>query len=65
MADLITIDDYLNRLRQLYKDETMPLVKGYWMKAGLIVKQLLDEGKYLPFDAVSDEFERELYERMN
>ncbi|WP_165983780.1 hypothetical protein [Macrococcus bovicus] len=43
----------------------MPLVKIYWMKAGLIVKQLLDEGHYMPFDAASEEFERDLYGRMD
>lgn len=65
MNDSFTIDDYLERLRELYKAETMPLVKIYWMKAGLIVKQLLDEGHYIPFDAASEEFERDLYERMD
>lgn len=65
MNDSFTIDDYLKRLRELYMAETMPLVKGYWMKAGLIVKQLIDEGHYMPFDAADERFEHDLFERMD
>lgn len=64
MSRPFTIDDYLERVRVLYKDETDPLVKGYWLKLGRAINQVIETNEYMLLDEATEEFEKRIFKKM-
>lgn len=64
MSRPFTIDDYLERVRELYKDETDPLVKGYWLKLGRAISQVVEANDFMLLDEATEEFEKRIFKKM-
>ncbi len=60
----LTIEEYRESLRDLYKTETDAAIKELWLKLGLAIKSVIDDGTYFIFDAADETFEKIIYEKM-
>ncbi|TDM39860.1 hypothetical protein ETI10_10475 [Macrococcoides goetzii] len=65
MKQIFTVEDYRERVRQLYQDEVSPLVRAYYLKIGVSIKSLLEQNKYLLIDEAGEQFEKDLFELIN
>lgn len=63
MAKVFTIEDALQLARRMYKEERNPIIKGYYLKFGITMKEMLDDGSIGELDSF-DEYKESIYSRM-
>lgn len=63
MHKTFTIEDVLQLARKLYKEERNPLVKGYYLKFGITMKEMLEKEVIQPLDDY-DEVKEQIYDEM-
>lgn len=63
MHKTFTIEDALQLARKLYKEERNPLVKGYYLKFGVTMKEMLEKEVIQPLDDY-DEVKEQIYDEM-
>lgn len=63
MHKTFTIEDVLQLARKLYKEERNPLVKGYYLKFGVTMKEMLEKEVIQPLDDY-DEVKEQIYDEM-
>ncbi|RXK19065.1 hypothetical protein [Macrococcus sp. DPC7161] len=61
---IFTVEDYLEMIRREYVNEKIEPVRIQWLKLGLTVKAMIDEGQFKLYDEAGERFEDELYKRM-
>lgn len=63
MHKTFTIEDALQLARKLYKEERNPLVKGYYLKFGVTMKEMSESEVIQPLDDY-DEVKEQIYDEM-
>lgn len=63
MRKVFTIERALEVARKLYKDERNPLVKGYYLKFGVTMKEMIENGQINELDNY-DEVKEKIYDEM-
>lgn len=63
MRKVFTIEDALQLARRMYKEERNPIIKGYYLKFGVTMKEMLDDGSIGELDDF-DEYKESIYDRM-
>jgi len=63
MRKVFTIEDALQLARRMYKEERNPIIKGYYLKFGVTMKEMLDDGSIGELDEF-DEYKESIYDRM-
>ncbi|MDT0701986.1 hypothetical protein RM652_02570 [Mammaliicoccus sciuri] len=63
MLKVFTVEKALELARKLYKDERNPLVKGYYLKFGVTMKEMLENGQINELDNY-DEVKEKIYDEM-
>ena len=63
MRRVFTIEDALQLARRMYKEERNPIIKGYYLKFGVTMKEMLDDGSIGELDEF-DEYKESIYDRM-
>lgn len=61
---MMTVKQYLDTVRNLYKSSTEPLLKGYWLACGLAISELL-KTKYQEDNFATSEFEKDVILKIN
>lgn len=61
MDEVFLIDDFIEIVRDLYKNETDPILKRLWLQVGLKLKSQIENGECSPIDVVSDEYMKQLF----
>lgn len=62
---LFTVEDYRDLVRELYTNEKQhALSKGYWLKLGLAIKQVIEDKEFLMMDEATDAFEKRIFKIM-
>lgn len=65
MKKIFTVEDYRNLMREYYQEERSPMVKGFWLKVGVSINELLEQNKYLLIDEATEKFEEDLLALIN
>ena len=60
---MFDISNALQLARKLYKDERNPLVKGYYLKFGVTMKEMIENGQINELDNY-DEVKEKIYDEM-
>ena len=60
---MFDISNALQLARKLYKDERNPLVKGYYLKFGVTMKEMIENGRINELDNY-DEVKEKIYDEM-
>lgn len=60
---MFNILNALQLARKLYKDERNPLVKGYYLKFGVTMKEMVENGQINELDNY-DEVKEKIYDEM-
>lgn len=60
MIDNYIVQDLLDDLRTLYKEEADPVIKSTFLEYGLNLKQLIDDGNYSLIDYVDEDIYKQL-----
>lgn len=60
---MFSISNALELARKLYKNERNPLVKGYYLKFGVTMKEMIDNGLINELDNY-DEVKNKIYDEM-
>ncbi|MBF0773251.1 hypothetical protein E4T86_04330 [Mammaliicoccus sciuri] len=60
---MFNISNALQLARKLYKDERNPLVKGYYLKFGVTMKEMIENGQINELDNY-DEVKEKIYDEM-
>lgn len=60
---MFNISNALQLARKLYKDERNPLVKGYYLKFGVTMKEMIENGRINELDNY-DEVKEKIYDEM-
>lgn len=60
---MFNISNALQLARKLYKDERNPLVKGYYLKFGITMKEMLERQEINELDNY-DEVKEKIYDEM-
>lgn len=63
MRKIFTVEKALELARKLYKDEKNPLVKGYYLKFGVTMKEMIENGQINELDNY-DEVKEKIYDEM-
>lgn len=63
MRKVFTIERAMEVARKLYKDERNPLVKGYYLKFGVTMKEMLERQEIQELDDY-DEVKEKIYNEM-
>lgn len=63
MRNTFTVEQALQLARKLYKNERNPLVKGYYLKFGVTMKEMLDNQVLNDLDNY-DEVKTKIYDEM-
>ncbi|WP_239733030.1 hypothetical protein [Mammaliicoccus sp. E-M26] len=63
MRKVFTIERAMEVARKLYKDERNPLVKGYYLKFGVTMKEMIENGQINELDNY-DEVKNKIYDEM-
>lgn len=63
MLKVFTIERAMELARKLYKNERNPLVKGYYLKFGVTMKEMLENGQINELDNY-DEVKEKIYDEM-
>ena len=63
MRKVFTIERAMEVARKLYKDERNPLVKGYYLKFGVTMKEMIENGQINELDNY-DEVKEQIYDEM-
>ncbi|MDT0745466.1 hypothetical protein RM648_09360 [Mammaliicoccus sciuri] len=63
MLKVFTIERAMEVARKLYKDERNPLVKGYYLKFGVTMKEMIENGQINELDNY-DEVKNKIYDEM-
>lgn len=63
MRKVFTIESAMEVARKLYKDERNPLVKGYYLKFGVTMKEMIENGQINELDNY-DEVKNKIYNEM-
>ena len=63
MRKVFTIERAMEVARKLYKDERNPLVKGYYLKFGVTMKEMLERQEIQELDDY-DEVKEKIYDEM-
>lgn len=63
MRKVFTIERAMQVARKLYKDERNPLVKGYYLKFGVTMKEMLERQEIQELDDY-DEVKEKIYNEM-
>lgn len=63
MLKVFTIERAMEVARKLYKDERNPLVKGYYLKFGVTMKEMIENGQINELDNY-DEVKEKIYDEM-
>ena len=63
MRKVFTIERAMEVARKLYKDERNPLVKGYYLKFGVTMKEMLERQEINELDNY-DEVKEKIYDEM-
>ncbi|MFT2142280.1 hypothetical protein [Mammaliicoccus sciuri] len=63
MLRVFTVEKALEIARKLYKDERNPLVKGYYLKFGVTMKEMLERQEINELDNY-DEVKEKIYDEM-
>ena len=63
MRKVFTIEDALQLARRMYKEERNPIIKGYYLKFCVTMKEMLDDGSIGELDDF-DEYKESIYDRM-
>lgn len=63
MRKVFTVEKALELARKLYKDERNPLVKGYYLKFGVTMKEMIENGQINELDNY-DEVKEKIYDEM-
>ena len=63
MRKVFTIESAMEVARKLYKDEGNPLVKGYYLKFGVTMKEMLERQEINELDNY-DEVKEKIYDEM-
>lgn len=60
---MFNISNALELARKLYKNERNPLVKGYYLKFGVTMKEMIENGQINELDNY-DEIKEKIYDEM-
>lgn len=60
---MFNISNALQLARKLYKNERNPLVKGYYLKFGVTMKEMIENGQINELDNY-DEVKEKIYDEM-
>ena len=60
---MFDVSNALQLARKLYKDERNPLVKGYYLKFGVTMKEMIENGQINELDNY-DEVKEKIYDEM-
>lgn len=63
MRNTFTVEQALQLARKLYKNERNPIVKGYYLKFGVTMKEMLDNQILNDLDNY-DEVKTKIYDEM-
>ncbi|WP_323706933.1 hypothetical protein P3U62_08365 [Mammaliicoccus vitulinus] len=63
MRKVFTVERALELARKLYKNERNPLVKGYYLKFGVTMKEMIGNGLINELDNY-DEVKNKIYDEM-
>lgn len=63
MLKIFTVEQALELARKLYKNERNPLVKGYYLKFGVTMKEMIGNGLINELDNY-DEVKEKIYDEM-
>ncbi len=63
MRKVFTVEKALELARKLYKDERNPLIKGYYLKFGVTMKEMLERQEINELDNY-DEVKGKIYDEM-
>ncbi|WP_239745233.1 hypothetical protein [Mammaliicoccus sp. F-M27] len=63
MRKVFTVERALELARNLYKNERNPLVKGYYLKFGVTMKEMIGNGLINELDNY-DEVKNKIYDEM-
>ena len=63
MRKVFTVEKAIEVARKLYKNERNPLVKGYYLKFGVTMKEMIDNGQINELDNY-DEVKTKIYDEM-